>query len=112
MIILAVLLLGKKAVLHFKKKLWGFFKLKKLPKPVSKPRYYIGLFLFFFSLTPLYIAAYAPHVLPGDETARFLITTSGDFVFVLSFFILGANFWEKFKRLFVWEPPTQKSPKS
>lgn len=105
MIVLAVLCLGKKYITYFKEKIYGFFRLKKIPKPVSKTRYYFGLFCFIFSVVPLYIAAYFPEILPHDELEKHLITATGDLVFVLSFFILGANFWEKFKRLFVWDGP-------
>ena len=102
MVILAVICLGKESITAIKNHIKGFFRLKRPPKPVSKWRYYFGLFVMFGSATPLYMSAYFPGALPKDDTLRFLVAVSGDLLFVLSFFILGANFWEKFKRLFVW----------
>ncbi|NGX27562.1 MAG: hypothetical protein K940chlam6_01500 [Chlamydiae bacterium] len=109
MIILAVIFLGKERILYFKNQVWKFFKKKKMPKPVSKSRYYFGLIVFFGSILPLYFNAYFPDILPKDEDMRFLVLISADLLFVLSFFILGANFWEKFKRLFIWDGPKKKS---
>ncbi|NGX40159.1 MAG: hypothetical protein KR126chlam1_01504 [Chlamydiae bacterium] len=103
MVILAAVCLGKKYIVYIKNKIRNFFRLKKPPKPVSKRRYYFGIVVMLCSAIPLYMAAYFPNALPVDETRRFLLTVSGDLTFVLSFFILGANFWEKFKRLFVWD---------
>lgn len=102
LITLAVILLGKEKILYFKGKIAKFFKRKKPLKPVSRFRYYFGLLLFFGSLVPIYLNAYSPTTLPEDETTRLLILISGDLTFVISFFILGANFWEKFKRLFLY----------
>lgn len=103
-IILATLFLGKKHILYFKSKIRGFFRKKrKMPKPVSKKRYYFGLTILLASGIPLYLNAYFPEVFPEDEQKRLLIFIFTDLAFVLSFFILGANFWEKFKRLFIWE---------
>jgi hypothetical protein len=56
----------------------------------------------FFSVVPLYINGYFKGILPKDDTTRYLILVSADFSFVISFFILGEGFWEKFKGLFIW----------
>lgn len=102
-IILAVIFLGKKTFLYYKEKFFKLFKRTRPYKPVSKVRYYIGLVIFWGSITPHYLNAYAPHLLPNQDNLRYFILVGGDLAFVLSFFILGGNFWEKFKRLFIWE---------
>jgi len=102
MIMLAAAFIGKEGLLYFKSKIKKFFKRKKTVKPVSKQRYYFGLFLLLASGVPLYLNAYFPEILPKDEEDKILILILSDFIFVISFFILGADFWEKFKSLFKW----------
>lgn len=102
MILLAVLLLGKKTLNYYKERFFKALFKRRTYKPVSKLRYYIGLVIFLGSIIPLYLNAYGPQLLPENETIRHLIFMGGDLSFVLSFFILGGDFWEKFKSLFVW----------
>ncbi len=105
MILLAVLFLGKETLSYYKHKLYQRFFKKRKHKPVSKFRYYLGLVIFLASPTPLYLNAYGSHLLPSDEQLRHFVLMGADLVFVLSFFILGGNFWEKFKALFIWNYP-------
>lgn len=98
--LIAIALLGKQT--------WNFLvsKLKKhiplFPDRVSKFRYYLGLSLNLASIIPLYMAGYFPDLLPPQPT-RLYILIGADLLFVASFFILGGQFWEKCKRLFVYE---------
>lgn len=98
--LIAIALLGKET--------WNYLvsKLKKhlpaFPVRVSRFRYYLGLTLNIGSLIPLYIAGYFPDILP-PHPGRLYLMIAGDLVFVASFFILGGQFWEKFKSLFVYE---------
>ena len=105
MILLAVLFLGKETLSYYKQKIYTCLFKRRKYKPVSKFRYYFGLVIFFASPTPLYLNAYGEHLLPADETFRHFILMGSDLAFVLSFFILGGNFWEKFKSLFIWNYP-------
>jgi len=103
MIVLAVVFLGKPVLNQIKEKFFKLFKRKKPYKPVSRFRYYLGIVIFFGSFTPFYLNGYAPHLLPDHEVWRLYIFIGSDLVFILSFFILGGNFWEKFKKLFIWD---------
>lgn len=103
LVIFAVALLGKEVYNYYKEKAFRWFKSKRKPKPVSKVRYYIGLAIMIGSALPLYLDAYAPMIMPSDQSARYYVLVAADFVFVLSFFVLGGKFWEKFKKLFIWE---------
>ena len=102
MIMFAAAFLGKETYIYIKGKVRAFFRRKKKSKSVGMTRYYIGLFIFLMSPTLLYFNAYWPEIMPQDATARYYLLVSGDLAFVLSFFIMGASFWEKFKRLFIW----------
>jgi len=55
------------------------------------------------SVLPLYFNAYFPQILPDESKHKYFLLISADLAFVISFFILGGEFWGKFKRLFTWE---------
>ena len=101
MIALAVIFLGKETLLNYRTKFFKLFKRSKPWKPVSKFRYYFEL----GSPIPLYLNAYGSDWLPSNDMVRYRIFIGGDLAFLLSFFILGPNFWEKFKNLFLWNVP-------
>jgi hypothetical protein len=70
---------------------------------VGKTRYTIGLVLFVVTFIPSYIYAYAPQVMSPDAQVRLAVNITADLLFVLSLFILGGDFWDKLKSLFVYE---------
>lgn len=72
-----------------------------LRRPASRTRYYIGLAACLLSIVPLYLYGYAPHLMPEHTRVPALI--AGDVVFILSLFVMGGEFWAKFRRLVVWE---------
>jgi hypothetical protein len=71
-------------------------------RPVSKPRYYFGVALSLVTMVPVYLAGYVPMLLPTGE-GRIVVLAVADLLFILSIFIMGGEFWGKFRRLFVWE---------
>ena len=71
-----------------------------LVKPVSKPRYYIGLTISVVSLVPFYLYGYLPHLMPAGD-ARIYILAGSDLSFLVSVFLMGGEFWDKLRRLFV-----------
>jgi len=108
MMVLAVICLGKKILQIFKKKFCRFFKQKEVVRSRSKFRHYFGLFLLFGSGVPLYLSAYFHDLFPDEGYMRHLVLVGADVVFILSFFILGEDFWENFKNLFIWKNPFPK----
>jgi len=73
-----------------------------LAAPASQLRYYAGLAGCLLNGVPLYIYAYAPWLLP-DGSNKFYILVAADLIFFFSLFLAGGEFWEKFRRIFVWE---------
>jgi len=71
-------------------------------QPVSKLRYYAGLVYCLLNSLPISLYAYAPQWMPG-EPAKYFILVATDLGFILSVFLMGGEFWEKFRRLFIWE---------
>ena len=102
LMLLAVALLGRqnfdRIVGTAKKFLFTTF----FSTPVSRGRYYVGLAICLLSFVPIYVAGYVPSWMPAGH-GRIAILASADLAFILSFFVMGGEFWEKFRRLFVWE---------
>jgi hypothetical protein len=108
MMLLAVVFLGKRMMHLFKKAFYKIFKRKAVVRAVSRTRHYFGLVLLFGSVVPLYLNAYLIDYLPKDIHMRHYVLVGADLVFILSFFILGGDFWENFKNLLKWKDPTKK----
>ena len=68
----------------------------------SKLRYYGGLSYCLLNGLPISLYAYAPEWMPGVPTKYFILGVT-DLGFILSVFLMGGEFWEKFRRLFIWE---------
>ncbi len=100
--ILAVALLGKDAFRYFVHKIKGVLRSAILDRPASKLRYYVGLAIILLSWIPAYVYAYVPAVMPGGD-ARITILAVMDLAFVASVFLMGGEFWEKVRRIFVYE---------
>ena len=98
----AIALVGKAGFTYIKQQAMG--KLIKLapPREVSKVRYYIGLAMFFL---PFLVAVLGPYVakwVPSNiMDGRLAVGVLGDTIFLASFFVLGGDFWDKLKALFI-----------
>ena len=79
-----------------------FFFTTFFASPVSRERYYAGLAVCVLSIVPLYLAGYMPSWMPAGNN-RIVVLAAADLAFILSFFVMGGEFWEKFRRIFVWE---------
>lgn len=103
MILSGSVLLGKAGFRYYRSKIFTFFKIKKKPKPVSQIRYYSGITIMILSVIPLYLNAYWSQTMPKDIWTKNAVLITADLIFVISFFVLGGEFWEKYKRLFIWD---------
>ena len=100
--LIGIALLGRNAFQYFTYQAKRAFRSAVLPTRVSKKRYYIGLSINVTSWIPLYLYGYFPTWLPSGD-ARIYILASAGLSFILSMFIMGGEFWEKFRRIFIWE---------
>jgi hypothetical protein len=100
--ILAVALLGKETFQYFTHVAKSALRRTVIDRPASKGRYYLGLAIMLVSWLPAYIYAYFPAVMPGGN-ARIYILAGMDLAFVASVFLMGAEFWEKVRRIFIYE---------
>lgn len=97
--VLAIALWGKSTFDYFITQVFGLFRFLAPAKSVSSTRYYVGLTLLIISFFPSWILSYAPSLV--NDTTRICIVLSFDILFVISFFILGGNFWNKVRELFI-----------
>jgi hypothetical protein len=101
--VVAVAVMGKAGFDYIKARVFRFFKRHALPRTVSRTRYRIGLALFLLPLLFAWLAPYAPGAIPGYESQRFAVNLAGDLLLLTSLFVLGNDFWEKLRALFIYE---------
>jgi len=100
--IAAIAIMGKSGFNYFKERFFSFLKKYGPADRVSRTRYRIGLVMFFLPIFFGWLAPYFPHIVPGYETHRFWVNLIGDMMFVSSLFVLGGDFWDKVRALFVY----------
>ena len=96
--LIAVAILGKPGFDYLKSRLLGAIA---PAEHVSRGRYRLGLVLFMLPLFLGWAAPYLSHWLPGYEQWRLAYAVAGDVLFVVSLFVLGGEFWDKLRALFV-----------
>lgn len=103
----AIAFLGKDGFNYIKSRLFVFIKRYGAPKEVSRVRYRIGLVLFVAPIVFGWLTPYVPEYIPGYVEHRILVNTVGDAIFLASFFVLGGEFWEKIRVLFIYQAKAQ-----
>jgi hypothetical protein len=101
--LIAISIMCKECFEFLLSKSFGFLK-KLAPRgSVSRARYRVGLFMFVLPLLPWYVLAYAPQLIPPDGGIRLYICLASEFCFWSSLFVLGGDFWDKLRSLFIYE---------
>ena len=101
--IVAVAIMGKSGFDYMKERFFGFIRKHGPPERVSRTRYRIGLIMFVLPLLFAWLGPYFMHRVPGYDTNRFWVSVAGDLLFVSSLFVLGGQFWNKVRALFILE---------
>jgi hypothetical protein len=105
--IVAISIMGKSGYNLIKERIFSFLKKHGPPDRVSLTRYRIGLVMFVLPLVFGWLGPYGVHLIPGYEAHRFVVNLIGDLMFVASLFVLGADFWDKVRALFVYDARVQ-----
>lgn len=100
--IIAVAILGKQGFEYLKSIMAKWFRKYGPPQKVSRLRYRIGLIMFVIPLVLAWFLPYFGHHIPSFDTHQMWYYIFGDFIFVISLFVLGGEFWDKLKSLFVY----------
>ncbi len=116
----SIVFLGKEGFKAIKNKVFGFVK-STYTKPISKPRHYLGISLLLTNILTTYLmmiyawdaldtAAVEGSAAPvwGLNIAQqgdlvFYLFLIGELSFLIAIYVLGADWWGKFRRIFVWE---------
>jgi hypothetical protein len=100
--ILAVAIMGKAGFNYIKKLFFAFLKKHGPADKVSRTRYRIGLVMFGLPIFFGWLAPYVPIVIPGYDLQGLMFNLIGDLMFISSLFVLGGDFWDKVRALFVY----------
>lgn len=101
--VVAIAVMGKPGFNFLKEQVFRFLSRMLPVKPVSRLRYRIGLVLFLVPLIFSSFEAYLPGIVVDWSRNRILWSLIGDFVFIVSLFVLGGGFWEKLRALFIYD---------
>ena len=99
--IIAVAVMGKSGYAYIKNRVFGFIKQYGPPAEVSHTRYTIGLVMFFVPIVFGWLAPYAADLIPGYPGNEFTYAIVGDLLLLVSLFVLGGDFWDKLRALFI-----------
>ena len=114
-ILAGVAVLGNAGFLYLKRRLFGFLRRYAPPEAVSRTRYRIGLVMFLLPILLGWLQPYVGQLIPEYEANRFLVSVAGDLLLLASLFVLGGQFWDKLRALFLHGAtailPAQPAPK-
>ena len=99
----AAALMGKENLEYLFSKLGNWFKRLVKWDQVSAGRYRIGVWLVWISIITqvLIIYLFTDSLRNGNQPGwGFYVTVGADILFIISFFVLGAEFWAKIRALF------------
>ncbi|NVD38082.1 transporter suffix domain-containing protein [Ensifer sp. HO-A22] len=99
-ILMTVAVMGKPGFQQLKGAIFGAFRLP--PESIVGPlRYNIGLVMFLVPLMAAVLEPYIDAAWPALRPNLWQLQLIGDLIFLASFPVLGGNFWEKFRSLFI-----------
>lgn len=101
--VLAIAVMGKPGYVYIKSRVFGFLKRYSPPDEVSRSRYTIGLVMFFVPILFAWISIYAADYIPGFSQNPLPYAIGGDLLLLVSLFVLGGDFWDKIRALFVYD---------
>jgi hypothetical protein len=99
--IVAVAVMGKSGYAYIKNHVFRFLKQYGPPAEVGRTRYTIGLVMFAVPFIFGWLAPYASGLVPGYPGNEFAYAFVGDVLLLSSLFVLGGDFWDKLRALFV-----------
>jgi hypothetical protein len=97
----AAAILGREGFQTLRDFIAAFFWKHGPPERVGPARYRTGLAMFVFALALGWAAPYWGHLIPGFDDHPYLWGAAGDLILIASLFVLGGEFWDKLRALFV-----------
>jgi hypothetical protein len=97
----AVAVMGKSGYAFIKNRAFGFLKQYGPPQKVSRSRYNTGLLIFCVPFLFGWLAPYISKWIPGLLSYPLPFAIGGDILILSSLLILGGDFWDKIRSLFI-----------
>ena len=101
LLVVAAAVMGKSGYAYIKNRAFGFLKQYGPPNQVSRARYNIGLVVFAGPILFGWLLPYAGPLIHGYEGNEITFALVGDLLLLVSLFILGGDFWDKLRALFI-----------
>ena len=108
----AIAVMGKSGYAFIKNRVFGFLKQHGPPQKVSRGRYNIGLVIFCVPLLLGWLSPYISKWVPGLLSNPLPYAVGGDILFLASLLVLGGNFWDKIRSLFIHDAEVHFPQKS
>jgi len=99
--LVAVAVMGKSGFAYIKNRVFGFLKQYGPPADVGRTRYTFGLVMFAVPVAFGWLAPYVAGRVPGYAGNEFTYAIVGDLLLLASLFVLGGDFWDKVRALFI-----------
>jgi hypothetical protein len=103
LLILAIAVMGKSGFQQLKRRVFGYVSTlaPAADVEVSPARHRIGLVMFCLPLISSFLEPYVDTLWPGLRPNLWQVQVLGDALLIGSFFVLGGNFWDKVRALFI-----------
>jgi hypothetical protein len=100
--LVAIAVMGKSGYSYIKNRVFGFLKQYGPPAEVGRTRYTIGLMMFTVPVAFGWLSPYLSDRIPGYLGNEFTYAIVGDLLLLASLIVLGGNFWDKVRALFIY----------
>ena len=101
LLLATVVVLGKPGFNQLKQMVLGAIGQYGPPREVGPTRYTIGLVLFVIPILIGWLGPYLGDMVPLLRRYSVSAAIAGDIILLLSLFVLGGNFWDKLRALFI-----------
>jgi hypothetical protein len=100
--VVSIAVMGKSGFALIKNRVFGFLKQYGPPDTVSRGRYTVGLVMFVIPILFGWISVYTVDYIPYLQENPIPFAIGGDLLFLTSIFVLGGDFWDKVRSLFIY----------
>ncbi|VVO43737.1 transporter suffix domain-containing protein [Pseudomonas fluorescens] len=103
LLIIVIAVMGKAGFQQLKRTVFGYVSsmAPSMDAEVGPWRHRIGIVMFFVPLVSAFLEPYVDTIWPGLRPNLWQLQALGDLMLIASFFVLGGNFWEKVRALFI-----------
>lgn len=103
LLILVIAIMGKAGFQQLKRSVFGYVTslAPSSETEVGPMRHHIGLVMFCLPLISAFLEPYVDSIWPGLRPNLWQLQLLGDLMLIGSFFVLGGNFWDKVRALFI-----------